>query len=80
MLEALLALGLAGNVIQLVDFGSKLVARGREIHKSGSLNEIEELRRVAIDSIQQVDRIKDSLIQSAASTGSLSKEEQVPIP
>ena len=35
MLDPLSALGLASNVIQLVDFASRLVKKGTEIHLRG---------------------------------------------
>ena len=40
-MEALAALGLASNIIQIVDFGARLLSKSREIHHSadGSLDE-----------------------------------------
>jgi len=36
MLEPITAIGLAGNVIQLIDFGIKIVSTSRELYKTGS--------------------------------------------
>jgi len=34
MAEALAAIGLAGNIVQFVDFGTKLVLKGQELYQS----------------------------------------------
>jgi hypothetical protein len=36
MLEALVALSLAGNIVQFVDFASELLSEGRQIRHAGS--------------------------------------------
>lgn len=36
MLDPITALGIAGNVVQFVDFGLKATSKAREIHRSGS--------------------------------------------
>ena len=47
-MEPLVALGLAANIVQLVDFASKLVSRSRETYQSadGALVENSELQAV----------------------------------
>jgi hypothetical protein len=49
MLDPLTALGLAGNIVQLVDFSSKIVGKARDIYKSadGSLPENLDAETVA---------------------------------
>jgi len=48
-MEALAALGVAGTVVQFVDFSSKLISKGNEYHRSvsGALVEHTELRAIA---------------------------------
>jgi hypothetical protein len=36
-MDPLSAIGLAGTIVQFVDFGTKIVVEGRELYKSGSL-------------------------------------------
>ena len=49
MLDPLTALGLAGNIVQFVDFSSKIVSKARDIHNSanGSLPENIDTETVA---------------------------------
>jgi hypothetical protein len=51
MLDPLTALSLAGNIIHIVDFSSKLVNKGREIYRAvdGALSENLEIEIVAKD-------------------------------
>jgi hypothetical protein len=59
MLDPLTALSLAGNIIQLVDFSSKLVNKGREIYRAVdvALPENLELEIVAKDLTTLVQRL-----------------------
>jgi hypothetical protein len=43
------AIGLAGTIVQFVDFGSKIILEGRELFKSGSLKLNEQAEVVAKD-------------------------------
>lgn len=36
-MDPLSSIGLAGNIVQFVDFGTKIIVQGRELYKSGSL-------------------------------------------
>ena len=60
------AIGLAGNIIQFVDFGTKVVSIAAEIHKSstGSLREHEELDLVVKDLEQQCSTLNSALLAS----------------
>jgi hypothetical protein len=51
MMDPLTALSLAGNIIQFVDFGSRLLRRAGEFYKSsvGSLTVDDELELVTVD-------------------------------
>src|SRR4051794_32273960 len=62
-MEPLSAIGLAGNIIQFVDFGAKVVSIAAEIHKSstGSLREHEELDLVVKDLEQQCSTLNSAL-------------------
>ena len=48
-MEALAALSLAGNVVQFVDFGQKLISRTKQIYASGTLTVHEELETLVND-------------------------------
>jgi hypothetical protein len=62
-MEPLSAIGLAGNIIQFVDFGTKFVSVAAEIYKSstGSLQENEELALIVRDLEQQSSTISSAL-------------------
>ncbi|KAF2803353.1 uncharacterized protein BDZ99DRAFT_400033, partial [Mytilinidion resinicola] len=51
MLDPLTAIGLAGNVVQFVDFTAKLIAEGRAIYKAGATSENEDLEVITRDLI-----------------------------
>ena len=59
MLDPLTALSLAGNVIQFIDFSSKLVSKGREIYRStdGALRDNLEIEIVTADFTKVVQRL-----------------------
>jgi hypothetical protein len=50
-MDPLTALSLAGNLVQFVDFGSRLLSEGRELYKStsGALKANDELELVTLD-------------------------------
>src|SRR5438552_1076295 len=43
MAEAIAALSLAGNIIQVVDFGLKVVSKCKEVHREGTTINIRDL-------------------------------------
>lgn len=62
MLEALVALGLAGNVIQLVQFSADLVKQTVEIRRGGDSPPLLELKHVTANSVQQAEAIQAQLV------------------
>ena len=50
MLDPLTALGLVGNILQIVEFGLKTVRTGRELAATGTTEEYERLERLLRDS------------------------------
>ncbi|MCJ1360311.1 MAG: hypothetical protein MMC33_010316 [Icmadophila ericetorum] len=55
------AIGLASSVVQLVDFGSKLVSAGNELYKKGSLAEHVELQEIGEEFKKLSKNIQNSL-------------------
>lgn len=49
MLDPITALGLASNIIQLVDFASKLLEKSTEIRRNGEAVDHGRLRAAAVD-------------------------------
>lgn len=59
VLDPLTALSLACNIVQVVDFASKVVARCRHIHTYGELPEHHELEIVTADLLRLSTRLKE---------------------
>lgn len=76
LLDPLSALSLAGNVLQFVDFASKIVSEGHQIHKSttGSLLVNDELENIATDLLAVLERVKGATSRKEARA--LSTDEQ----
>lgn len=82
-MEALAAVGLAGNVVQFVQFSSQLIAEAKSIKTSGSPSSIPELRKLAErlvtltePLVTQADTISKCLKSTSAT---LSREDHVSI-
>lgn len=73
-MEALVAVGLAGNVVQFVQFFGQLVSLANEIKRKGAPSSLLDLRKVAQDLAQQTRVIVTRLKANAAT---LEHEEQV---
>lgn len=78
VLDPFSALGLASNIVQFVDFGSKLISESQELYKSasGTMIESEDLR-IATENLQQ---FCDKLVvprQTASTATRFSKEESL---
>ncbi|RXK34146.1 hypothetical protein BBD39_06045 [Arsenophonus endosymbiont of Bemisia tabaci Asia II 3] len=58
MIEPLTALGLAANIVQLVEFGARVIDAGREIASQGSTQEQRHLKRLAAETSSICDQIK----------------------
>jgi hypothetical protein len=58
-MDPLTALSLAGNIIQFIDYSSKLVSKGRQIYRSadGALQENTEIEVVTTDFLKVVERL-----------------------
>ncbi|RYN83646.1 hypothetical protein AA0117_g1679 [Alternaria alternata] len=72
-MEALLAVGLAGNVVQFVQFSGQLISLAKEIKKRGAASSLLDLRKVAQNLTQQTRVIVTRL---KANTATLEQEEQ----
>lgn len=66
-MDPLTALSVAGNVIQFVDFSTKLLSQGYELYKSvgGKLKADEELELIASDLSGLVKKFQEANIQSS---------------
>lgn len=69
-----MAVGLAGNFVQFVQFAGQLVSLAKEIKKKSAPSSLLELRKVAQDLTQQTRVIVAWL---KANTATLEEEEQV---
>ncbi|KAI5365697.1 hypothetical protein J4E82_011269 [Alternaria postmessia] len=72
-MEALVAVGLAGNVVQFVQFSGQLISLAKEIKKKGAPSSLIDLRKVAQNLTEQTRVIVDRL---TANTATLEQEEQ----
>lgn len=77
MLDPLTALGLAGNVVQLVQFCAQLLSHAREISSTGGLRETLELRNITVDTTKQVGLVKRSLNSDTPHDTAHTAEDQV---
>lgn len=73
-MEALVAVGLASNVVQFVQFASKLISEAYHIKNSGTPSSIHDLRKVSDSIVAQAETIHNSLKSTSAV---LTQEEQV---
>ena len=58
-MESVAILGVAGNVLQCVDFGLKLLSKAKELHKQSSTKENVEIEAIAIHLRETLDRINN---------------------
>jgi hypothetical protein len=77
-MDPLAALSLAGNVIQFVDFGSKLLSRAEELYKSsrGSLAVNDEIELVTADLKDLITKLRGSFLAKDENEA-LSQQDQV---
>ncbi|KAM0169656.1 hypothetical protein ACHAPC_011243 [Botrytis cinerea] len=66
MLDPLTSISLASAIVQFIDFGSKLVADGREIYKNGTLTYHEELDLITKDLRNFTEEIELRLVPPTA--------------
>jgi hypothetical protein len=71
MLDLITALGVAGNVIQIIDFGLKAISKAREIHHSadGTLKENVDLEVVATDLTAIAKNLEDPVSGTTGCSG-----------
>jgi len=64
-MEAIIALGVAGNVIQFLDFGQKLISTTLEIYTAGSGATFsnKESETLLKDFIESIDTVSENLLQ-----------------
>ena len=60
-MEAIAALSLACNVIQVVDFGIKVASKSRELYRDGSTSENEDLRHTTDQLFQASTSLEKSM-------------------
>jgi len=75
-MEALVAVGLAGNVVQFVQFAGKLVSETNTIRRTGNPSSIPGLRILTDTLTKQAASIRKCL-SASANSAPLSQEEQV---
>jgi hypothetical protein len=76
-MESLVAVSLAGNVIQFVDFAFKLVSIGRELYESGTLSKHSDLENITGRLITFNKILQESLNSRDRLTGGLTESEEV---
>jgi hypothetical protein len=73
-MEALVAVGLAGNVVQFVQFSAQLISIAKDIKKTGAPASLLELKELTQNLTQQTQVI---VMRLKANTATLEQEEQV---
>jgi hypothetical protein len=76
-MEAIAGLSLAANILQVVDFTTKVLLNGHQIYKTGSVVQNRELELVTNDFVELNDRLKSWARPDPATSGPLSKDSQV---
>jgi hypothetical protein len=71
------SLSLATSIIQIVDFGSKLIGKSHEIYKNGSIASIDQAKSAADDLKELTQTLVSKLESASASTFTLSGDELV---
>jgi len=77
MLEPLAAMGLAGNIIQLVQFSVQLVEKAREIRQRGYLGTGIEIRMMTKSTLKQLERIRELLVEDGKEDTAQAEEDKV---
>ena len=75
-MEALIAIGPAGNIVQFVQFSAKLISEAHSIRQTGSPSSLPDLRKLTDSLTSQADATHKSL-SLRASTTTLAPEDQV---
>jgi hypothetical protein len=77
MLDPLIALSLAGNVIQLVQFTVRLATQAREIRSSGSSRVVRDVRTITYDLLKQIETTKKIFGDDDSAQTVRNEEDQV---
>jgi hypothetical protein len=76
MLDPYVAFGLVGNIVQLVDFGLKIISNAREISSTGLPAEYKHLETIA-NSVTVLTKTLSTTQSGSLISGCLSEDEQV---
>jgi hypothetical protein len=76
-MESLVAVSLASNVVQFVDFAFKLVSIGKELYEYGAVSEHSDLERITDQLISFNKILQESLKSRSSSTGGPTESEKV---
>jgi hypothetical protein len=76
MLDPYVAFGLVGNIVQLVDFGLKIISNAREISSTGLPAEYKKLEIIAND-VTVLTKTLSTTQSGILISGCLSEDEQV---
>lgn len=79
MLDPLTALGVASNVIQLVDFASKVLSKAKDLRFHGTTVDNTRLEALTVDMVFLCENLQGSPLLTGASRKTLSKDEEVEI-
>lgn len=76
-MEALVAVGLASNALQFVQFAVKVISKGKEIYDHGSTVEYSDLEDVTKRLIELNARLQESLQYRRSRENDLTDDEKV---
>ncbi|KAE8440344.1 hypothetical protein EG329_008460 [Mollisiaceae sp. DMI_Dod_QoI] len=79
MLEALVAIGLAGNVIQFVQYAGEMISQAKAIRKSGSPSSLPDLRKLT-ESLTKQAYIIEGHLEALNASQSITNEGNAPTP
>ncbi|KAF2787192.1 hypothetical protein K505DRAFT_288372, partial [Melanomma pulvis-pyrius CBS 109.77] len=74
-MEALVAIGLAGNVVQFVQFAGKLISEAKSIRETGSPRSLPGLKSL-VDSLVKQAEVTHKCLVAKADTARLTQEDQ----
>lgn len=77
-MEALIAVGLAGNVVQFAQFAGKLVSEAKSIHDTGSPRSLPALRSL-VDGLTQQAEVIHKCLSVRSGVTQISQEDQVSV-
>ena len=78
MAEAIVALGLAANIVQFIDFGGKVLSGGLRLYKSGRLGEANDAK-IITQSLQRLIEMLNQPLKPSGSANEVTKLSQTEI-